>query len=186
VSRRLRIPLIGAAILCAVLLVGKICVNGAILKSLSSSLPKVHSAMAEEGKTPTSLEIGLGEQLKRKEEQLRAKETFLKSKEAELMPLKDEVETKLAELSELQTRLTALAKELAEKEKSLKDEKMAHLVSLYGAMDPTKAAAIMDKLKTETVVLILRHMKGKSAGEIVGMMDPEKGALISEELSKWE
>lgn len=185
-SRRLRIPLIGAAILCAALLVGKICLNGAILKSLPSSLPRVHSAMAGEDNTPASLEIGLGAQLKRKEEQLKAKEAFLKSKEAEFMPLKDEVEAKLAELSELQTKLTALAKELAEKEKSLKDEKMAHLVALYGAMDPTKAAAIMDKLKTDTVVLILRHMKGKSAGEIVGMMDPEKGALISEELSKGE
>jgi flagellar motility protein MotE (MotC chaperone) len=140
--------------------------------------------MAGEDNSPASLEIGLGEQLKRKEEQLKAKEAFLKSKEAELTPLKDEVEAKFAELSELQTKLTALAKELAEKEKSLKDEKMAHLVALYGAMDPTKAAAIMDKLKTDTVVLILRHMKGKSAGEIVGMMDPEKGALISEELSR--
>jgi flagellar motility protein MotE (MotC chaperone) len=186
VNTRLRIPLIGAAILCATLLAGKICLDGAILKSLASSLPRVHSAMAEEGKTPVSLEMGLGEQLKHKEEQLNAKESFLKSKEEALRPLKDEVEAKLAELSELQTRLTALAKELAEKEKSMKDEKMAHLVALYGAMDPTKAAAIMDKLKTETVVLILRHMKGKSAGEIVGMMDPEKGALISEELSKWD
>ncbi len=185
-SHRLRIPLIGAAILCAVLLVGKICVDGAILRSLSSSLPRVRSAMAAESKTPASLEIGLGEQLKRKEEQLRVKEASLKSKEAELMPLKDEVEAKLAELSELQTRLTAMAKELAEKEKSLKDEKMAHLVALYSAMDPAKAAAIMDKLKTDTVVLILRHMKGKSAGEIVGTMTPEKGALISEELSKWD
>jgi flagellar motility protein MotE (MotC chaperone) len=186
VNHRLRMPLIGAAILCAVLLVGKICLNGAILRSLSSSLPRVHAAMAAESKTPASLEIGLGEQLKRKEAQLRAKETFLKNKETELMPLKDEVEAKLAELSELQTRLTTLAKELAEKEKSLRDEKMAHLVALYSAMDPTKAAAIMDKLKTDTVVLILRHMKGKSAGEIVGMMNPEKGALISEELSKWD
>lgn len=185
-SRRLKIPLIGASILCAALLVGKICLNGAILKSLSSSLPGVHTAMAEEKKTPASLEIGLSEHLKRKEEQLKAKEAFLNSKEAELMPLKDEVEAKLGELGELQIRLTALAKELAEKEKSLKDEKMAHLVALYGAMDPTKAAAIMDKLKTDTVVLILRHMKGKSAGEIVGMMAPEKGALISEELSKWD
>jgi len=177
--------LIGAVILCAVLLAGKIFLDGAILKSLSPTLPRVHSALAEESKTPTSLEIGLGEQLKRKEEQLKAKEASLKSKEEELRPLQEEVEAKLAELSELQTRLTALAKELAEKEKAMKDDKMAHLVALYSAMDPTKAAAIMDKLKTETVVLILRHMKGKSAGEIVGMMDPEKGALISEELSKW-
>ena len=100
--------------------------------------------------------------------------------------LEQEIETKMAELSELQERLTALAKGLAEREKALQDSKMDHLVDLYSAMEPAKAAAIMDKLKMETVILILRHMKGKSAGQILGMMDPEKGASISEELSRMD
>jgi flagellar motility protein MotE (MotC chaperone) len=51
-------------------------------------------------------------------------------------------------------------------------------------MEPAKAAAIMEKLKLETVVKILRNMKGKAAGRIVAMMSPEKGAKISEALSR--
>ena len=90
----------------------------------------------------------------------------------------------MAELNELQLRLADYAKKLAQREKALKDAKMAHLVSLYTAMEPAKAAAIMEKLKLETVVKILRNMKGKAAGRIVAMMSPEKGAKISEALSR--
>jgi flagellar motility protein MotE (MotC chaperone) len=53
-------------------------------------------------------------------------------------------------------------------------------------MEPAKAAAIMDKLKVDTVVRILRHMKGKSAGKILSMMNPELGATISEKLSQMD
>lgn len=53
-------------------------------------------------------------------------------------------------------------------------------------MEAANAASIMDKLQIDTIVLILSNMKGKSAGQILAMMNPEKGALISERLSKTE
>ena len=80
--------------------------------------------------------------------------------------------------------LTLFAKQLAEREEALNSAKIGHLVSLYSAMDPAKAAQIMDKLKLDTVVLILSKMRGKIAGQILAAMDTEKGALISEKLSK--
>ena len=58
------------------------------------------------------------------------------------------------------------------------------LVALYSAMEPAKAASIMAKLNMNTVVRILANMKGKSAGKILAMMDPERGATISENLSQ--
>jgi flagellar motility protein MotE (MotC chaperone) len=121
--------------------------------------------------------------LRKKERELRAWERRLKSREAELLPLQKEVETKLEELNALQTELTNFAKKLAEREQALEDSKNAHLVSLYTAMEPAKAAVIMGQLKTPIVVQILRHMKGKTAGKIIEMMAPEQGALISEKLS---
>ena len=51
-------------------------------------------------------------------------------------------------------------------------------------MEANKAASIMDKLPIDTVVRILGNMKGKSAGQILAMMSPEKGATISVKLSK--
>jgi flagellar motility protein MotE (MotC chaperone) len=53
-------------------------------------------------------------------------------------------------------------------------------------MEPANAAAIMEKLKIETVVTILRYMKGKSAGLILGQMKPDLGAAISEKLSQMD
>jgi len=126
----------------------------------------------------------LMEKLKKRQEALRKKEQELERLEARLKPLQAEVEAKMAELTELQRKLAAYAKKLAEREKALKDAQMAHLVSLYSAMDPAKAAAIMDKLSLETVVKIMKNMKGKSAGKILAMMDPQKGAKISEALSR--
>lgn len=121
--------------------------------------------------------------LKQRAKNLRARELELKKREEELLPLKKEIEEKLAELNELQNRLTGYAKTLADREEALKEGKVGHLVELYSAMEPAKAAAIMDKLKMETVVGILRRMKGKAAGQILAMMKPETGAAISEKLS---
>lgn len=110
----------------------------------------------------------------------------VKKKEEELVPLKKDIEEKLGELNDLQARLTTYAKTLADREEALKNSKMAHLVELYTAMEPTKAAAIMEKLKMETAVLILRHMKGKAAGQIIALMKPETGAQVVEKPSRMD
>ena len=110
----------------------------------------------------------------------------MKRQEKALLPLKNEVDAKIEELNELQSSLTTYAKSLAEREKALKDSKISHLVALYSSMDAGKAAVIMDKLNNETIVRILANMKGKSAGQILAMMPPEKGALISEKLSRMD
>jgi flagellar motility protein MotE (MotC chaperone) len=164
----------------------KISLSGLYLRSGSLPFADTTSAVASEKTNAPTVPGTLSEDLRKWEKDLKSKEEFLKKKEAELLPLEEEIESKMAELSELQERLTALAKSMAEREKALQDSKMDHLVALYSAMEPTKAAAIMDKLKMETVILILRHMKGKSAGQILGMMAPEKGASISEELSRMD
>ena len=123
-------------------------------------------------------------ELRQREEELNERELALKKQEEELIPLRNEIDTKIEELNDIQTRLSAYAKDLAEREQAKKDEKIAHLVALYSAMDAGKAATIMDKLSIDTIVLIFANMKGKSAGQILAMMNPEKGAHISEMLSK--
>jgi len=122
--------------------------------------------------------------VKKREKELAEKEASLKKLEQHLLPLKEEVDTSIEELNALQTSLTAYSKKLTEREKALEDTKITHLVKLYSAMDAGKAAQIMDKLQIETTVRILGNMKGKSAGQIMAMMPPEKGATISERLSK--
>ena len=143
-------------------------------------------AMAQEKTQTDTAEDGMVKTIYVKERELKERERLLIERERELLPLKKEVDQKLEELNEVQTSLTAYARELAERERVLKDTKIAHLVALYSSMDPAKAAGIMDKLSIDIVVRILGNMKGKSAGKIMAMMAPEKGAVISENLSKMD
>ena len=168
------------------LLVAKILLSGWYLMSASLKIPSVGVVMAEEKEVPGKPEIPLDEKLRKKEKELREREDQVKKREAELHVLQDKIDGRMSELNDLQTKLLNFSKKLAEREKSLNDAQMSHLVALYSGMDPGKAAAIMGKLDLNTVVRILKYMKGKDAGKIVAMMPPEKGATISEALSKSE
>ena len=186
-----KISLIGIGLAFTLLIIAKIVSNFLYLQSGYIKFPSSNLAMAENkaqddpvnGAVQSSSEPPLA-MLRIKELELKEKETLLKRREEELLPLKEEIDEKLSQLNAIQARLTSFAQELADKEKALKDVKIGHLVALYSAMEPAKAAAIMDKLKIETVVRILSSMKVKSAGQILGMMKPERGATISEKLSQ--
>jgi len=173
---------LAAAVFCLLFLV-KIAISGLLLQEFSVSLPGEELAQAEE-KTPNPDPKEQSLRLQQREEELRAWEEDLTKREEQIQPLQEEIDRKMAELEEIQANLTAFAKTLAEREKTLKDTKVAHLVSLYQAMEPERAAAIMSKLEVATVVRILGNMRGKSAGLILAAMSPERGATISEQLSR--
>lgn len=167
------------------LVLAKICVNGIYLGFDMTPLGGAAPALAEEGEKDPDADLDeMRRALRKKEEELEKREAELSRREEELVPLKNEIDSKIEELNDLQARLTLFAKDLAEREQALNDAKIGHLVSLYSSMEAGRAAVIMDKLHIDTIVLILANMKGKSAGQILAMMDPEKGALISEKLCK--
>lgn len=170
------------------LIVGKLLIGGLYLHLIPSLPPFGNIALAEEKKQvkapdPTEANKKMAEILKKKEQELKDREARLAEREQELIPLKEEIDRKMEDFNEIQNRLTLFAKELAEREEAFNSAKTDHLVALYSAMEPAKAAAIMDKLNLETVVLILSKMKGKIAGQILSVMNTEKGAKISEKLS---
>jgi flagellar motility protein MotE (MotC chaperone) len=177
-------PLVMAGVLLGMLFLAKIVISALYVQGIPSSLSGAVTASAEQDSPP---EVSLAEkeqQLKEKEERLRGWEEKLKKQEEQLAPLLEEVERKMAELEDLQAELTAYAETLAEREEALNDKKVQHLVSVYQAMEPQRAAAIMSKLEISTVVRILANMRGKSAGLILASMDPELSASISERLGK--
>lgn len=188
-SLRWRSPVAWVGPALVLLVAAKIFLGGSYLRSEGFS-PGPEPALAQEKKRAApqegkeAAERVTVQSLREKEAALRNREQELKKREEELLPLKRDIDEKLGELNELQTRLTSYAKSLADREEALRNTKMAHLVELYSAMEPAKAAAIMEKLKMETVVLILRHMKGKSAGQIIALMKPEMGAQVVEKLSQ--
>lgn len=174
------------AIAIAMLLGVKIFLSGWYLTSSSLKITPSGLVLAEEAGSPNKQEIPLDEKLRKKEKELRDREDRVKKREDELQLLQDKIDARMSELNDLQTKLLDFSKKLAQRENGLKDAQMSHLVALYSAMEPAKAAAIMDKLNMKTVVRILKYMKGKNAGNIMAVMPPEKGATISEALSRDE
>ena len=170
------------------LMLVKIVISGLYLQfGPTGSISSANLAIADEVSDQTVSSLDEKEmELRKREKDLEEKESELKKIEEQLLPLQKEIDAKIEELNELQTSLTAYAKDLAEREKALKDAKIEHLVTLYSSMEAANAASIMSKLQIDTIVRILANMKGKSAGQILAMMDPEKGAMISERLSKTE
>ncbi len=166
-------------------------ISGIFLKSSNIAIAGADVVMAQDAPQEEKKDEGkkletLEQSLRKKEKELLQKEAELKKMEAELIPLKEEIDTRMAELNDLQNSLTAYSKKLAEREKVIQDTRIAHLVKLYSSMEAKKAADILDKLQIDTVVRILGNMKGKEAGGILAMMPVEKGAIISEKLSKDE
>ncbi len=167
----------------ALLFILKILLSGLFLNSPPFDL-RQRAALAEDkaGEGASSLERE--QALLNKEQRLSDWEEELKKREQQILPLQEEIDRKMAELEDIQANLTAFARRLAEREEALNDARVKHLVSAYQEMEPHRAAAIMGKLDTPTVVRILGNMRGKAAGQILAAMPPERGAEISEQLSR--
>ena len=168
-----------------ILLAVKVIISGVFLQTSLIGISTADVAMAEEVDTEEEQSTeALKQSLRIREKELSEKETELKKKETQLNLLQEEIDTRFAEVNDLQNTLNAQAIKLAEREKALQDTKITHLVKTYSSMEADKAAAILDKLQLDIVVRILGNMKGKDAGGILAMMTPDKGALISERLSE--
>ena len=113
------------------------------------------------------------EQLKSRAEDLERKEQALKTLEADLN----------ARMTKLQNLETLLKGMLAEA-KTIKDEKMRHLIDVYTNMKSKQAASVLETLDENIAVKILAGMKGRQAGEILTFVSSKKAAKLSEDLTK--
>lgn len=181
-SRR-RSAAVAASAVFALLLVLKILLNGLVITDPPFDLSR-GTALADDRVVEEETLFQREQDLLRREQRLRDWEEELRTRERQLLPLEAEIDRKMAELEEIQDNLTAFARRLAEREEALNDARVRHLVSVYQEMEPVRAAAIMAKLDIPTVVRILGNMRGKAAGQILATMSPERGAEISEELSR--
>lgn len=131
------------------------------------------------------------ETLEKKRLSLQEEEARLKQERAGLERLKQEIEYKIEELSGIQQKIeadlnqkVALASQ-AEQKKNLAEEKnIKQLVKVYASMKPKSAAEIVDKMDLTVVLQVFSHMKGEQVGQILGYVDKDRAAKISEWLAK--
>ncbi|USB32095.1 hypothetical protein [Paenibacillus sp. YPG26] len=126
--------------------------------------------------------------------------TQAESSEATIKSLKDQVSEKEANLKKANEaakaqadKVTELQTKLQEANKAVSDKKVQEaveqdneyqkevkkLASLYGSMNPGKAAAILGNLTTEETVQMLNAMSNESKAAILEKMDPKKAADVS-------
>jgi len=111
---------------------------------------------------------------------LHSREATVALREEQLKVLKKEVEERLQELKALQNNL----RESLDEEKRLQSEHNRHLVATLEAMPPDRAGKLLEKMEDDAAVQLLRRLKGKEAGAILGMLPPDKAARLSNRLLK--
>ncbi len=111
---------------------------------------------------------------------LKEREADLDQREKNLEMLKSEIETKIKELKRLQAALESTVGQARAQENA----RFQHLVGVYSAMQPQRAATLLDKMEDKTVVKIFSLMKSRKVAAILALMDPDKAARISAALTK--
>ncbi len=125
-------------------------------------------------------EKGLMEAIKRKEEELRAREKELGEKMRHLEGVKGDIDARVK-------RLGALLKDLREVKARIdafNNNKARRLVKIYESMAPRDAAMRMERLDDEMAASILGAMREKIAGKILGFVSVEKSVKISRVLKR--
>ena len=113
---------------------------------------------------------------------LQRKQDELVRREQELRQLQHQVDTRLADLQQLEVRIQAMIKEA----EGMKDSKFRHLVDVYSNMKAKQAAAVLETLDERIAVKILAGMRGRQAGEVLTYATPEKAARLSEALTRMQ
>jgi len=125
------------------------------------------------GEEPIDLSL-----LKKKEAELKEREKYLENRKMQLVALQDEINKKIASLTRLRNEIKAEM----EQEKTNDEKKLKHLIKIYSAMKPVKAASLIEKLNIRLAIKLLSKMKGDTVGGILSFVDVAKAAKISEGL----
>jgi flagellar motility protein MotE (MotC chaperone) len=95
--------------------------------------------------------------------------------EERLKILNSDLLARIDQLKKLKTEIEEVSKGLDAKKK----EQLTKVVKMYEAMPSEEAAKAIGKLDDDTAVQILTSLKARSAGQILGQMDPDRVATLS-------
>jgi flagellar motility protein MotE (MotC chaperone) len=123
---------------------------------------------------------GLLASLERRQAELDAREREVTGREERLALYEKDVTAKVANLEEIEKRLSARAKAASQ----AVDAAAESLAKIYGAMKPEAAAPILDRLDDATVLTIFRRMKEKQLGEILPLMARDRAIALTQALAE--
>jgi flagellar motility protein MotE (MotC chaperone) len=111
--------------------------------------------------------------------ELKEREEAVKRDELRLTALKKDVDEKIQTYTELLARVEAALKRVEQ----VKGDKIENVVKAYEAMPAEDAAVRLAALDTDTALLILTRMKSKKVGAALALMEPQKAASLTKNLT---
>ena len=113
-----------------------------------------------------------------------ATEELLRKKEIKLNEKEQEVDAKLALVSEKEARVEKLLHANEEVLKEIKDIKMGNVSQTFSKMKPAAASQILSQMEEEEAVAILRSLKPNIVGQIFAKMEAAKASRLTTLLTK--
>jgi flagellar motility protein MotE (MotC chaperone) len=167
-----------AALLGSVVLAGNLSAAGGggkeTEKKAEEAPPAPMREPAERQFTPTETQLLLEIDRRRIELDRREQAIELREKLVDLM--EQRLNTRVTELTTLKAELETLLGNVSGKD----DAELKQLAALYGAMKPTVAAGVLNRLENTIVLDIFRNMPAKRSAKIMESLDPAKSRFITE------
>lgn len=123
-------------------------------------------------------EKGLLALINRRQKELDAREEELKVKEDRLQTVKNDIDTRIAELNKVHASIESLITKVNE----VNEERVKKLIKIYEIMNPEEAAPRVEKLDHDTAVTLLAGMSEKKAAKILASMDAGKAVKLMQSL----
>jgi len=120
------------------------------------------------------------QELKKREDNVKRKETSLDIQKQHLLQLKRQIEQKIEKLEKIEKNISKL---LAQKEQ-VENEKLKKLAKVFEATPPEQAGTLMSQLEVDIAAQLLLNMTGRKAGKIWGYVNPDSAVKISKRLSE--
>ncbi len=141
----------------------------------SSTLP-TEAPQLKQGRvfSDTEVQMLLDLDQQRIEMERRAQALELREKLVDLM--EQRLNARVGELQQLKAELEKLLTSVSGKD----DKELSQLANIYGAMKPTAAAVVLNRLDNAIVVDVLSRMPAKKSGKLMEALDPAKARYLSE------
>ena len=120
------------------------------------------------------------ESLQEKKTELDRREQALELREKLVDLMEKRLAERVEEMTQLKARLEGLTKDLSGKEEA----ELNQLAQMYGAMKPTAAALVLNRLDNNIVFDVLKRMPIKKSGKIMESLEPVKARFISEMMAE--
>ena len=125
-------------------------------------------------------ERALLQDLRKRREQLDAREHALEQRNSVMEATEERLQTKISDLAALQASLGQL--DVARKQRQ--DANWGGLVKIYESMKPRDAAAIFDVLDMHVLLEVLDRMNERKAAAVLAAMQPERARLATQMLAQ--